>query len=245
MFWYRNSAFVCQAHNNLNTSLNTVSVYPDPLSGWSWLSARRWMMSLYIIHYEVWPLDSSHPTLISLFGSGEQGANISIFPLRGNLSAPIDRDNIPQSQCAIYNKACSRSVSDLEKVQRGAEGAYDSCFNSEIFTVHHCSQWKQQNWSATPSIRPPDRPRFIKLAWPIAAVVTRQRGANSAYKYRDGHHRQNQPEALTLLLCWTPDPQDPWQHEGEENAPKVSVGLGGEICLWRDFFPFSGSFVCL
>lgn len=49
---------------------------------------------------------------------------------------------------------------------------------------------------------------------------------------------------MTLLLCWTPDPQDPWQHEGEENAPKVSVGLGGEIYLWRDFFPFSLLYVC-
>lgn len=86
--------------------------------------------------------------------------------------------------------ACSVNMSNFEKLYRGAGSAYGSCFNSEIFTVYYSSQWKEQNWSAAPFIHSPNRPRFIKLAWPIAAGVMEERGAQrthrpKGYKYRE------------------------------------------------------------
>ena len=200
------------------------------------------------VHHTLWSAASWFITSnshLSVFGSSEQGANTSIVPVRGNLSAHIDRDNIPQSQCAIYNKACSRSVTDLEQVQRGAEGAYDSCVNSEICTVHHCSQWKQQNWSATPSIHPPDRPRFIKLAWPIAAVVTGQRGANSAYKYRTDLTAGTNLELWLSSSAGLRTHRTPGSMKVRRTHQNFLLGSGEKSAHGGISFPFPAFFVCL
>lgn len=142
----------------------------------------------------------------------------------GNITAPIDSDSISQNQSRFHIN-CLWPPDELfwkNYAAAGGAGTNGSCFISKPFTVYYKPSRKGAGLIGASFIHSHNRPRFIKLAWPIVAGIMKERRPQrvprpGGYKYRERGYRQQ--------LTWTFYSAGIWHGATAHQAHRITVTM--------------------